>query len=141
MNGREILARVVALPIQTWNYKSQAATFRHIGPMAQDFYAAFNLGEDDKTISTVDADGVALAAIQGLNQIVEEKETRIATVEAQMSALQKQNTALEARLTALEQQARNANASSNSQPVMLGLGALVLLGIVYSKPRAQRGEQ
>ncbi|HEY0548440.1 MAG TPA: hypothetical protein VGF13_02495 [Verrucomicrobiae bacterium] len=46
---------------------------RHIGPMAQDFRSAFAVGENDRTITTVDADGVALAAIQGLNQKVEEE--------------------------------------------------------------------
>ena len=54
--------------MQTWNLKSQDPAIRHIGPMAQDFYAAFNVGEDDKHINSVDADGVALAAIQGLNR-------------------------------------------------------------------------
>jgi hypothetical protein len=60
--------------------------------MAQDFYAAFNVGPDDKHIATVDADGVALAAIQGLNQKLEQqaaelraKETRLATVEQELS--------------------------------------------------------
>jgi hypothetical protein len=63
----EVLAKVAALPIQEWNFKTDAGT-THIGPMAQDFYAAFGVGPDDKHIATVDADGVALAAIQGLNQ-------------------------------------------------------------------------
>jgi hypothetical protein len=67
----EVLAKVAALPLATWNYKSQDASIRHIGPMAQDFKAAFAVGESDMGISTVDADGVALAAIQGLNQKVE----------------------------------------------------------------------
>ena len=71
-NPRGVLEKVVALPVQTWNYKSQAASVRHIGPMAQDFKAAFDLGESETGISTVDADGVALAAIQGLNQKLEE---------------------------------------------------------------------
>lgn len=39
----------------------------HLGPMAQDFHAAFNVGMDDKHMATVDEEGVALAAIQGLN--------------------------------------------------------------------------
>jgi len=63
---REVLEKVLALPLSRWNYKADPAT-RHVGPMAQDFYAAFNLDADDKHIATVDADGVALAAIQGLN--------------------------------------------------------------------------
>jgi hypothetical protein len=58
------------LTISTWRYIADA-NVRHLGPMAQDFYSAFNVGMEDKHISMVDADGVALAAIQGLNQKVE----------------------------------------------------------------------
>ncbi len=65
LNPSEVLESVAAMPISKWNFKDDAAT-THMGPMAQDFYAAFNLGTDDKHIATVDADGVALAAIQGL---------------------------------------------------------------------------
>jgi hypothetical protein len=71
-DASEVLEKVVALPLQTWNYKSQGASIRHIGPMAQDFKAAFGLGESDTGISNVDADGVAFAAIQGLNQKLED---------------------------------------------------------------------
>jgi hypothetical protein len=92
----QILASLAELLISTWNYTSQDPSIRHIGPMAQDFYAAFGVGEDDKHISTVDADGVALAAIQGLYRLVQEQD-------AQITALQEQITALEARLAALEQ--------------------------------------
>lgn len=62
-----VLAKVIALPITTWNFKD-LHDGRHMGPMAQDFYAAFGLGGSDTTITSVDPDGVALAAIQGLNQ-------------------------------------------------------------------------
>ena len=71
VNSRAVLERLAAIPLQTWNWKSQDASIRHIGPMAQDFFAAFNVGEDERHITTVDADGVALAAIQGLNEKVE----------------------------------------------------------------------
>src|SRR5262249_1837533 len=60
-----VLEKVVALPIARWNLKGDATT-THLGPMAQDFQAAFGLGADDRHIATVDAEGVALAAIQGL---------------------------------------------------------------------------
>ena len=63
-----VLDKVAALPISTWNYESQDPFVRHMGPMAQDMFAAFGLGEGDTGIDTIDADGVALAAIQGLNQ-------------------------------------------------------------------------
>ncbi|MBS1251288.1 MAG: hypothetical protein MAG451_00320 [Anaerolineales bacterium] len=101
VDGREVLDSLATVPVSTWNYKSQDPAIRHIGPMAQDFHAAFGLGEDDKHISTVDADGVSLAAIQGLYQIVKEQQTQIA-------ALQQQNAKLEARLAALEQETEPA---------------------------------
>src|SRR5205814_6616494 len=68
VDGRDVLQRLVSLPVSTWNYTAQAPSIRHLGPTAQDFRAAFGLGEDDTTISTVDAQGVALASIQGLYQ-------------------------------------------------------------------------
>jgi trimeric autotransporter adhesin len=78
----------------------QDAGIRHLGPMAQDFKAAFGLGETDTGITSVDADGVALAAIQGLNQKVESG-TRNA--ETRMENLETENAALKARLEKLEQ--------------------------------------
>ena len=73
-----MLAKVAALPIATWNWKSQDAAIRHMGPMAQDFAAAFGLGETPRGINTVDSEGVALAAIKGLNAKVEEQQREIA---------------------------------------------------------------
>ena len=71
MDAVAVLAKVAALPVRSWVYKAQPGE-THIGPMAQDFHAAFGLnGTDDKHITTVDEGGVALAAIQGLNQKVE----------------------------------------------------------------------
>ena len=64
----EVLEQVARLPIATWNYLSQDRAIRHMGPMAQDLHAALGLGESDKHIATIDADGVALAAIQGLTR-------------------------------------------------------------------------
>jgi len=86
VDKKDILQRLASLPIQTWTFKQQAGT-RHIGPVAQDFYAAFGVGADDKHIATVDTDGVALAAIQGLNQVVKEKEARIEALEKEMAGL------------------------------------------------------
>src|SRR5207245_2032025 len=67
VSSREVLDKVAALTISRWNFKGDRAA-PHIGPMAQDFHAAFGLGEHDKHIATVAAAGVALAAIQALNQ-------------------------------------------------------------------------
>ena len=94
VNPREVLDQVASLPIWRWNFKADAGT-PHIGPTAQDFYAAFSVGSDDRHIATVDADGVALAAIQGLNQKLDE--TR-----ADNAALRADNADLRARLEKLE---------------------------------------
>ncbi len=83
-----ILERVAELPISTWSYIAQGEGIRHIGPMAQDFMAAFAVGETDTGITTIDADGVALAAIQGLNR----------KLEAENAELRRRLEAIEARL-------------------------------------------
>jgi hypothetical protein len=88
VSPQEVLAKVTALPIQTWSYTNHPGA-KHIGPMAQDFHAAFGLGTDDRHIATVDADGVALAAIQGLNQKVEEKNAEIADLKARLEKLER----------------------------------------------------
>ena len=63
-----VLDRLSVLPISEWSFKSDPTGSRHIGPTAQDFKAAFGIGRDDKHIATVDADGVALVAIQALRE-------------------------------------------------------------------------
>ena len=87
VSAQEVLGKVAALPISRWNFKGDNST--HVGPMAQDFHAAFGVGTDDKHIATVDADGVALAAIQGLNQKLEEKNARIAELEKRLEKLER----------------------------------------------------
>lgn len=72
--------------------------------MAQDFYAAFGLGESEKHIGTIDADGVALAAIQGLYQIVLEKHCELEELRDEKDALSRHNRDLEVRLAAIEAQ-------------------------------------
>ena len=66
-----ILEKLAQLPISSWSYKSEEPAARHIGPMAQDFMSTFHVGSSDKTILQVDADGVALAAIQALHAEVQ----------------------------------------------------------------------
>ena len=94
LEPREVLEKVVALPITRWNYKSDAGT-AHLGPVAQDFHAAFGLGADDKHIAVVDEGGVALAAIQGLNQKVEEQRGELKSRDARIAELEKRLSVLE----------------------------------------------
>lgn len=93
VNALSILEKVVSMPISRWNYKTDVANVTHIGPMAQNFHAAFGLnGSDDTHISSIDAQGVAFAAIQGLN----------AKLEAENAKLRATLADLEARLSKLE---------------------------------------
>lgn len=90
VNSRAVLEKVAALPVATWRYKAQDASIRHIGPIAQDFHAAFGVGEDPKGIATVDADGVAFSAIQGLYEMVQELRTENAELRQELDALKAQ---------------------------------------------------
>jgi hypothetical protein len=87
LNPQTVLAKVAALPVTEWNYKTDDASQKHIGPMAQDFQAAFQLSADDKHISVMDEGGVALAAIQGLHQQLEEQKVENAELKAQLAEL------------------------------------------------------
>jgi hypothetical protein len=93
VDQRAVLEKLAALPLTQWHYLwEDAGTTPHLGPMAQDFKAAFYPGTDDKTITTQEADGVALAAIQGLNQKLEaevkSKDIRLAELEKRLAALE-----------------------------------------------------
>jgi hypothetical protein len=97
VNGAEILDKVSRLPIETWSYKEDPNGIRHIGPMAQEFYALFGIGESDTTISTLDPDGIALAAIQELQK-------QNAELKAQNNSLEKQVAEIRLQLQQLTNQ-------------------------------------
>jgi hypothetical protein len=82
-----VLDAVRRLPVERWNYKAEDPSIRHIGPMAQDFAALFEVGQDDRTISVVDANGVCLAAIKALAAELESRDARIEALEAEVAAL------------------------------------------------------
>jgi len=109
-----LLEKVVQLPITSWRYKGEENDMRHVGPMAQDFYAAFALGDSDKHIGTLDADGIALAAIQGLHQQLAQKEQELEVMrrshDAQVEELQSRIAAMDARLRRLENLASSHDA-------------------------------
>jgi hypothetical protein len=84
VDRRALLDALAKLPVGAWSYRGQDPSVRHLGPTAQEFRAAFGLGEDERYISTVDADGAALAAIQGLYELVRAQDARIAALEARL---------------------------------------------------------
>lgn len=89
VDPQQILQGVVSLPISRWNYITEGKQAEHLGPMAQDFKARFGLGASDKTILQVDADGVALAAIQALDAKVEKLMAENAALRARVDELSK----------------------------------------------------
>ncbi|WP_456449028.1 tail fiber domain-containing protein [Thiolapillus sp.] len=97
IDTQDVLKKLQQVPVSAWSYKSSPEE-RHIGPMAQDFYAAFGLGNSDKRISMVDAAGVSLAAAKALSERLEEKEARIRELERRLARQEE----LAARVQALE---------------------------------------
>ncbi len=95
-NDQDVLKRLAKLPIYTWSYAAQELSVMHIGPMAEDFYSTFGLGEDERYISTIDLQGVALAAIRAVNN-------SLAAEHARVERLEIENEELNVRLAALEQ--------------------------------------
>jgi len=120
INQQEILDAVVNLPISEWRYRGQAESIRHIGPISQDFYAAFGLGDDEHFISTVDADGIALAAIQGMHTLIQEQD---AIIQSQNDRL----AVIEARLADFEQM--NTGKQKSQPGLFTWLGWLLLVGL------------
>jgi hypothetical protein len=138
IDKQALLERLAEIPITTWNYTAQDPAIRHVGPTAQDFNALLPElgGEGETTINSLDADGVALAAIQGLHERLEEQQAQLNTLAEENATLQQQNEALEARLSALE--ARMAGNPSDpsplaSLPVQLSLGLLLVAASVAFK--------
>ena len=107
VNARDVLEKVARLPISEWQYKT-VGDARHFGPMAQDFREAFALGRDEKHITSVDADGVALAAIQGLNEKVVEKDAELARLKAENQTLAERLATIERALGLSQESAQPA---------------------------------
>ncbi|EAU67067.1 Hep_Hag family [Stigmatella aurantiaca DW4/3-1] len=104
VNGEEVLAKVAGMTVESWRYKTEAAGVRHVGPVAQDFRAAFGLGTDDKSIGMLDIDGVNMVAIQALERRTQELNAKTAEVDAlksQVTDLQRSVERLEAAMKAL----------------------------------------
>jgi len=133
-----VLEALSEIPITTWNYIGDSESVRHIGPMAQDFYAAFALGTDERSIYPLDANGVTIAAIQSLYQQVQEKDAQIAEQEMELAAI-------EARLVALEEASRATGPQALHLKYVLALAAAVIAfvtGMVIGRRSArQEGER
>jgi predicted phage tail protein len=101
VDPKHALDRVAELPVNTWSFTHDPSGNTHLGPTAQDFYQAFELGADDRHIAPLDAAGVALAAIQGLNSKLESTDDALQRSD---ESLQSENARLAARLEEVEEQ-------------------------------------
>lgn len=80
LNPHEIMQKIMQLPVTRWRYKG--TNEYHVGPMAQDFYASFGVGTDDKSISTIDPSGVNILALQALYEKLQVLENKVANLKA-----------------------------------------------------------
>jgi hypothetical protein len=111
LDNSDILDKIGQLPVTRWNYKGSSE--QHIGPVAQDFYTLFHVGTDDKTISTIDPSGIALAGIQGLYSKWKEAETVIQHQQAQLQAQQAELAAQQTQINQLLEKVNNLAAAVN----------------------------
>ncbi len=123
-----VLERLSAIPISTWNFIENDNKVAHMGPMAQDFYAAFGLGMDDKHISTTDADGVAFAAIQELNSRNEALSSENVSLHSQVDDLAARISSLESSGVPISTQpSQNGMILLNLALISINLGLIVAL--------------
>jgi trimeric autotransporter adhesin len=101
LDDASILAKVASLPISAWQYKTEHGV-RHVGPMAQDFYAAFGTGTDDRHITSIDEDGVALSAIKALRRENLTLRADARRKDGDIARLQSANDLVQSRLATLE---------------------------------------
>ena len=88
VDGKGVLARLEAMPISSWNYLGAAADDRHLGPVAEDFHAAFGLGSSAHFVAPTDLAGVALASVKALQDEVHERDQRIDALETRLRELE-----------------------------------------------------
>jgi uncharacterized coiled-coil protein SlyX len=97
-----VLERLSSVAIHQWRYNWEADdSTPNLGPMAQDFKRAFYPGRNDKGITTLEFDGVELAAIQGLNEKLNQKDAEIQSLKEQNDALAKRLSDVEAAVKSL----------------------------------------
>jgi hypothetical protein len=127
VDERQVLDSLLEIPIETWNYIAEPDENRHMGPMAQDFFQAYGLGADDR-LSAIDVQGVALASIQALHEIVQEKDAQIVELEARL-------TELEGRVTA--EAPAGVRYLSLAAGFLVGASLVIALGWIWTRRRLQ----
>jgi hypothetical protein len=123
VDGESILTKLESMTIQEWEYKSkqkETKKDRHIGPMAQDFYAAYGLGRDEKHISTVDADGIALVSIQALSKREGRLQTLLEALQNRTKSDLRANKALIKTVVVMENRTKRLIAKTKKKEAVFG---------------------
>jgi hypothetical protein len=125
VGGEDLLARVRKIPVNTWNYIAEGKQVRHLGPFAEDFYGAFHLGTDDKSIGLLDIAGVNFAAnkalelrtaeLQQKTVALQKKAAEVDQLRNEVNALRAANAVMEQRLAAIEQAVRKNRPSHRTR--------------------------
>ncbi|MBI2600974.1 hypothetical protein HYW42_03395 [Candidatus Daviesbacteria bacterium] len=125
LNNLDILSKIIELDISSWNYKLEPG-IKHIGPVAEQFYSVFGLGNDNKHISTIDPAGIALLGIQGLSGQINDLRIRLneSTPSAKLS-LEDKIASLEARIKNLESKEGTSSAEATSSAQESSASALL----------------
>ncbi|MFL5381505.1 MAG: tail fiber domain-containing protein [Longimicrobiaceae bacterium] len=120
VDGEEVLTRIRTLPVTTWNMIGGERTVRHLGPVAEDFYAAFGLGLGETTIGLGDIDGVNLAGVKALEArttaLRQELDARTAELRQEREARTAEAATLRAELAELRAQLQAIARSQPSAP-------------------------
>jgi len=87
-DGNDLLARLERMPISSWNYRGEPTGERHLGPVAEDFHAAFGLGASDHYIAPADEAGVALASVKALQEQLKQRDREVQALEQRLRALE-----------------------------------------------------
>jgi Chaperone of endosialidase len=117
LDGDAILKKISHLPLTRWNYKGQSE--QHIGPVAQDFYRIFQVGENDKTISTIDPSGIALIGVQELYKKWKTAEKKSASQHAEIEKQQATIEALQSAIQSQEERLRSNTIEQNHEIELL----------------------
>ena len=104
VNGEDILNKINELPITRWNYKGEPASIQHIGPMAQDFYRIFHIGNDSLSISTIDPSGIALVGIKELIAKNESLKLQVQSLKLENQQQQQTNDKMQTQISNLSSQ-------------------------------------
>jgi len=109
VKGFDVLSKLRAIPITSWNYIDEGKTVRHVGPMAEDFFAQFGLGTNNVSIGVQDLAGVSLAAVKELDAQLQTKTEEVNQLQEEVKQLRATQSEMEKRLAALEEMVRQQN--------------------------------